>query len=89
MRQAVHTRHQQPLRAAALFAFSAIVGFVVAAIVVLNLHIMVGLEEGYAAPPGDVWSRSPILAALDVVLLAGGPALGVLAVRGVLRRERR
>lgn len=89
MNTTVHSQAQHKARAAALFSFAAVTGFVVAAIVMLNLHIMVGLEEGYAASPAEVWSWSPLLSALDVALLVGGPLLGIAAVSRVLRRERR
>ena len=63
-------------------------GLVVAFIVLLNLHITVGLEEGYAASPAEVWDFSPLLTAADVVLLVGGPLLGLLAARRLLAAPR-
>jgi hypothetical protein len=69
------------------FGLAALAGFVVAAIVVLNLHIVVGLEEGYAASPADVLAHSPLLAVVDVVLLVSAPVLGV-ALTARLRRRR-
>ena len=61
-------------------------GLVVSAVVVLNLHILVGLEDGYAASPRDVWDRSAVLAAVDVALLLGGLLLGALAARRIWLR---
>lgn len=75
----MNDRSQHNVGAALALVFAALVGFVVAAIVVLNLHIMVGLEQGYAASPDDVVNRSVLLAAVDVGLLVGGSVLGVLA----------
>ena len=58
----------------------AIAGAVIAFIVVLNLHIWVGLEEGYAASPADVLDRSLLLVIVDILLLVGGPLLGILLI---------
>lgn len=58
----------------------ALIGFLAAVIIIVNLHIFVGLEEGYAASPAQVWEWSPILGAIDLALLVAGPVLGVLAV---------
>jgi len=41
----------------ALSVVAALGGFVVAVIAILNLHILVGLEAGYAASPADVFER--------------------------------
>jgi hypothetical protein len=71
-------RSQHKVGAAFAFVFAALAGFVIAVIVVLNLHIVVGLEQGYAASPADVLDHSAILAAADVCLLVGGPTFGVL-----------
>ncbi len=62
------------------YLFAALVGLVVAFIVVLNLHILVGLENGYAASPAEVVDRSLVLAIVDVVLFVGGPAAGILVM---------
>ncbi|GAB3253410.1 hypothetical protein [Nocardioides dilutus] len=61
-------------------------GLVLAVIVVLNLHILVGLEEGYAASPQEVWHASVFLAVVDVAVLVAGPLLGALIVGKLLRR---
>lgn len=60
----------------ALSVIAALGGFVVAVIVILNLHILVGLEDGYAASPADVFAWSAILGVVDIGLLAAGPVLG-------------
>jgi hypothetical protein len=64
---------------------AAVVGLLVSLVVILNLHIMVGLEEGYAASPSEVMDFSLILAVADVALLIIGPALGVLAATRLRR----
>jgi hypothetical protein len=64
---------------------AAFVGLVVSMVVILNLHIMVGLEEGYAASPREVLDFSIVLAIADIVLLIIGPALGVLAATRLRR----
>ena len=74
----MRNRSQHKVGAALALGFTALVGLVVAVIVVLNLHIMVGLEQGYAASPANVLDHSVILAVVDVGLLVGGPMLGVL-----------
>jgi hypothetical protein len=58
----------------------AIGGLIVSAVVVLNLHIVVGLEHGYSAGPREVWDASPLLALADVGLLTAGPAVGAVVV---------
>ncbi|MEZ4491954.1 MAG: hypothetical protein R3C29_01395 [Dehalococcoidia bacterium] len=62
------------------YFFVALAGAVIAFIVVLNLHIWVGLEEGYAASPADVLDRSLLLVIVDILLLVGGPLLGILLI---------
>ena len=56
-------------------------------IAIFNLHILVGLEEGYAATPAQVWEFSGVLAVLDVVVLIGGPVVGALALWAATRRR--
>ncbi len=43
---------------------------------VLNLHILVGLDQGYAASPREVWDRSVVLAVTDIGLLVAGAVIG-------------
>lgn len=68
------------LPAIVMYGLGAAVGFVVAVIVVLNLHILAGLEEGYAATPAEVLDHSVPLAVVDVVLLVGLPVFVALVV---------
>lgn len=72
----------------ALRALATLAGLWVALIVVLNLHILVGLEEGYAASPAEVLDHSVLLAVVDVVLLIGGPALALRLTRPAGGRRR-
>jgi hypothetical protein len=73
------------LRGVLLLA-AALGGFVVAVIVVLNLHIVVGLEEGYAASPREVGRHSTLLVVADIALLLAGPTVAVMAARKARRR---
>ncbi len=70
------------------YAAGAVVGLVIAVIVTFNLHILVGLEQGYAASPAEVFEHSVLLGLVDLLLLIAAPALGVLGV-GQLRRQER
>jgi hypothetical protein len=62
-----------------------VAGFVLAVIAILNLHILVGLEQGYAATPAQVVEFSIVLAVVDVIILVVGPVLGALAMRWMTR----
>ena len=67
-----------PVRVAFAVAGGA-VGLAVSVIVVLNLHILAGLEEGYATGARQVWGRSVLLALVDIALLVAGTVFGVVA----------
>ncbi len=69
-----------------MYAAGALAGLVAAAIITFNLHILVGLEQGYAASPPEVVEYSMALVLFDLLLLIAAPALGVLTV-GRLRRQ--
>jgi hypothetical protein len=71
----------QSVRRALLGIVLGLGGFIASVVVVLNLHILVGLQEGYAASPREVWDKSVLLAAVDVALLVAGPLLATLLVR--------
>jgi len=68
------------LSAAFFVGLGAIVGLVLAVIAILNLHIIIGLEQGYAATPAEVADFSIVLVIVDVIALVAGPVLGALAV---------
>jgi hypothetical protein len=73
----------------ALSVLAALGGFVVAVIVILNLHILVGLEDGYAASPTDVIEWSVPLGVVDIALLVAGPVLGIVAASRFRSRDSR
>lgn len=54
-----------------LAVWAGLVGALVAAIVTMNVHIVVGLEQGYAASLSEVVAYSPLLLAFDLLLLVG------------------
>ncbi len=72
-------RSDHPLRRVVLAVAGGAVGLTVSGIVVLNLHILAGLEEGYAASPREVWDRSVLLALADIALLVAGAVVGFIA----------
>jgi hypothetical protein len=69
-----------------LAAVGALIGLVVAAIVTLNLHIIVGLEQGYAASPAEVFDHSVALGIFDIVLAIAAPVGGALGMLWLRRR---
>lgn len=66
------------VRRALLAVGGGAVGLVVSGIVVLNLHILSGVDEGYAASPQEIWSSSVLLAVIDIALLVTGALGGVV-----------
>ena len=72
--------------APALLGF--VIGLVIAVILVLNLHILVGLEDGYASTPTQVAEYSPALLVVDALLTIGLPFLGAMAFVRLFRRRR-
>jgi len=69
----------------ALLLVGSVGGLFLALLVMVNLHVWAGLEQGYAATPQQVWDRSVLLAVLDVAVLVAGPLLGALGMRVVFR----
>lgn len=61
-----------------------IVGAIVGAIVAVNFVILVGVDQGYQASLGDVFHQSTAAGVVTLVMLIGGPLLGV----AVARRQR-
>lgn len=68
------------LATAALATAGAITGVVVAAVVTLNLHIFLGVEDGYMATPTQVIDRSVWILVLDVLILIALPTAAVTLV---------
>lgn len=73
------TRTDHLFRRLALAVAGVAVGLIVSVIVVLNLHILAGLEQGYAATPREVWDHSVLLALADIGLLVAGAVFGFRA----------
>lgn len=78
---------RQRLVTALLCVLGGLVGLMVAVVVTLNLHILVGLEEGYAATPAQVFERSIVLGLFDLALLVAAPALMALGILAARRRS--
>lgn len=70
------TRTDHLFRRVVLALAGVAVGLIVSVIVVLNLHILAGLEQGYAATPREVWDHSALLALADITLLVAGAVFG-------------
>lgn len=67
---------------AALGAAGAVAGLVIAIIVTLNLHIFLGVEDGYMATPTQLLERSLGILVVDVMLLVAAPVLAdILVIR--------
>ena len=64
-----------------------VVGGVIGAIVVWNLVIFSGVDRGYEASFREVFDHSPILGVVVMMVLAAGPALGVLVARRIRGRR--
>jgi hypothetical protein len=75
------------LATVALSALGALAGLVIASIVTLNLHIFLGVEEGYMAGPTQIVERSSWLLVVDAVILVAAPVLAIILVVR-LRRSR-
>lgn len=71
-----------------LSAFGALMGLVIAVVVVLNLHIFTGVVDGYMASPAEVIEHSVLLAVIDVLLLVAAPVLAVVVVLRLRARRR-
>ena len=58
-----------------------VIGGVLGVIVAINLVIYLGVEGGYEASLGDVFTHSPLLGWLVIMVLVGGPIMGVIVAR--------
>lgn len=85
----MRSRARHTVRKLARSVGAALGGLAVAAIIILNLHILVGLEDGYAASPADVFGWSVLLGVVDLALLVAGPVLGIVALSRPRRRDSR
>ncbi len=85
----MRSQARQTVMKMALSVGAALGGFAVAAIIILNLHILVGLEDGYAASPADVFESSVLLGVVDIALLVAAPVLGIVAGSRLRRRDSR
>jgi hypothetical protein len=79
------SRTAHRILASVLVVTGAGAGLLTAVVLTLNLHIMVGLEQGYQASPQQVLDFSSLLLAVDLVLLVALPTTGVLLARWLLR----
>ena len=76
------TRNQRTIRHDIV---GAILGFVVGAIVAVNVVIFSGIDRGYEASIPEVFRENAFVGVLTVAVLVSGPILGVI----VSRRSRR
>lgn len=65
---------------AALGVAGVVAGLIIAIIVTLNLHIFLGVEDGYMATPTQVLEHSVWILVVDVVLLVAAPVLAAILV---------
>ncbi len=65
---------------AALAAAGAIAGLILAVVVTLNLHIFLGVEDGYMATPTQVMDRSVWILVVDALLIIALPTAAVILV---------
>lgn len=73
------------LGTASLVGLGAVAGLVVAIIVTLNLHIFLGVEDGYMASPTQVLERSVWILVVDAVILVTAPVLAIILAMRVRR----
>lgn len=76
---------RRSLATAALAAAGAIAGLVVAVVVTLNLHIFLGVEDGYMATPTQVIDGSVWILVVDVLILIAFPTVAVSFVLRIRR----
>lgn len=68
-------------------ALGSVVGALIGGIVAVNVVIFSGIDDGYQASIGDVFSDNPIIGVLTVAILVAGPFAGIVMMRR--RRARR
>ena len=64
----------------------AILGFIVGAIVAVNLVITAGVDRGYEASLAEVFGESAVLGVAVLAILVAGPIVGVYAARRIRRK---
>lgn len=60
-------------------------GGIVGAIVAVNVVIFAGTDRGYESSPAEVFGQNALVGVLVVVVLLGGPVLGVVTARRIRR----
>lgn len=60
-------------------------GGVAGAIVAVNVVITAGIDAGYEATPIDVFRENALVGVVTMVILVGGPVLGVVLARRLRR----
>lgn len=63
--------------------FAAVLGFVVAAIVAVNVVIASGVDRGYEASLGEVFEENPVAGVITVAVLVAGPVVGVWTAKRI------
>ncbi len=67
-------------------AAGAILGFIVGAIVAVNVVITAGVDRGYQASLAEVFEESAVLGVAVLAILVAGPIVGVYAARRIRRK---
>lgn len=76
------------LATAALATAGGTAGLIVAIVVTLNLHIFLGVEDGYMATPTQVMDRSGLILVVDALILIALPTLSAVLVHRTRRASR-
>ena len=64
----------------------AILGFIVGAIVAVNVVITAGVDRGYEASLAEVFEESAVLGVAVLAILVAGPIVGVYAARRIRQK---
>lgn len=70
-----------------LSLLGALFGFVVGAIVAVNVVIFTGMDEGYESTIPEIFGENAAVGVITVLILAAGPVLGVLVARKLGRNQ--
>jgi len=63
------------------FVLGVLVGGIIGSIVAVNVVIFAGIEGGYEAGIGDVFSENAVVGIVTVGVLIAGPVVGVVLAR--------